>query len=199
MFDFGTSSAIVCSQESEEYLQPLQDPNSGEEIMLNHQDAAKQALQLRKQRVPFAKIVDHLKSAGYVSDRTGQPVKEMAIRYMVSKEEQRQKDEAKRDHKEEVEEIKVYVATAERTFKDNVRVLLSMKDFNADTKIKLIEALMVEEKSAAKSKGSDSWLITTNGRENYARCVVCPSGSQRLSVQNEGCPTMSWTRCSEIT
>ena len=107
-------------------------------MTMTYQQAVDQSTKLRTQGLTYKQIEDHLKSVGYVSARTKQPIKEMAIRYMVTKEEKAVREEIR-------DERPILVSTASQTvedFKKELRVLLTLEGISKDTKDKLLEVMM---------------------------------------------------------
>lgn len=117
-------------------------------MSMSTQQATDQAAKLKKQGLTYQKIADHLKAAGYISPRTGQPVKQMAVRYMVTNAELKEKKEIR----EELEDEKIFVVSNERSFKENIQILLKVKDFSSEMKLRLIEALTKEDASPVRQQ-----------------------------------------------
>lgn len=120
-------------------------------MTMTYQQAVDQATKLRTQGLTYKQIEDHLKAAGYVSARTKQPIKEMAIRYMVTKEEA----EIKKAAKDEIQDEKpIHVTVGSQSvedFKKELRVLLSLEGISKDTKDKLLEVMMAPRQASVVS------------------------------------------------
>lgn len=107
-------------------------------MTMTYQQAVQQARQLKKQGVQWKKIEEHLQKAGYVSERTGKPIKELAIRYMIDRADRQDRAEIQEEAKEE----KMYVVAADNSFKDNFKTLMTAGGFSAEMRLKLLEVLM---------------------------------------------------------
>lgn len=120
---------------------------------MTYEQACAQAKQLHGQGVPFKKIEEHLKTAGYLSERTKKPVKEMTVRQMVSKEHEKAKTEADLRFKED----RIMLSSNQLSLQDNIQVILGIREFDAPTKIRMIEALLTpSHKPAGESSGKPS-------------------------------------------
>lgn len=53
-------------------------------MTVSYDQALKQAVELKHQGLTYEKIAKHLKSIGFVSERTKKPLTQMAVRYMVT-------------------------------------------------------------------------------------------------------------------
>lgn len=107
-------------------------------MTMTKDQAVAQVRQLRKQGVTWPNIEKHLRDAGYVSDRTGRPIKELAIRYMVDNAEREDRLDVRREEEEE----KLFVLESDHAFKDNVKALMSVEGFTPEIRLKLLQVLI---------------------------------------------------------
>jgi len=100
------------------------------------------AVNMKRQGIPYAKIADHLRAQGYLSDRTGRPIKEMAVRYMVTQHEKEDRDAAAEDKAMEqaASDPKILV-TGDTSFKDSVKAIMQSPNFTAEFKAQIVTAM----------------------------------------------------------
>jgi hypothetical protein len=108
---------------------------------ISHEEAAELATRLRRQGIEYSRIAAELNSRGYISPRTKAPIKEMAVRYMITAEAARDRQDAR----EEIEDKKIILTTGERTLRENIATLLAIKEFAPDMKLRLIQSLLQGE------------------------------------------------------
>lgn len=107
-------------------------------MAISTDQAVQQVRALRKQGVNWRAIEDHLRASGYVSERTGKPIKELAIRYMIDRADRQDRQEIKEERQEE----RLYVMASDQSFKDNVNALMSIQGFSPEIRLKLLQVLI---------------------------------------------------------
>lgn len=93
---------------------------------------------MRKQGVTWKAIEKHLGGSGFVSERTGRPIKELAIRYMVDDAER----EERIDFKQERQEEALIAVSIDSKFKQNVQALMSVDGFSPELRLELLKVLI---------------------------------------------------------
>lgn len=107
-------------------------------MAMTYQQAASQARQLKRQGSSWKDIEIHLEKAGYISERTHRPIKELAIRQMIDRTERQEREEAMIEAKEE----KMYVTTEDSSFKEDFKTLMTAGGFSPEMRLKLLGVLL---------------------------------------------------------
>lgn len=112
---------------------------------VTYPDALKQAVQLRRQGATYPEIAEHLAKIGYRSPKTRAPLKEMAVRLMVTDYE---KKEAAEREASGAEDRPMYVTTDERAeearLRERLRTLATLPLFTPEQRLTLVLAVLNE-------------------------------------------------------
>lgn len=108
----------------------------GYQMSLSYEQAQEQAVKLHNQGVPYMKIQEHLKAAGYTSSRTKKPVSYVTVRKMVTEKEAAQTKAAKAEERQ----IALSSPKAERL--EAVKKILSLDGLSVDTQLDILRAMI---------------------------------------------------------
>jgi hypothetical protein len=108
--------------------------------MMTQQEALEIAVRMHQQRIPYPKIAEHLKAAGYISARTKAPIGALAVRHMVTMLEKKKVDSAREDAKEDT----ISLAAPKADLIKDIGIIMSNADISFATKTRILSVLTKE-------------------------------------------------------
>lgn len=116
---------------------------------MTYEEACEQAKQLHKQGQDYHAIAKHFAETGYKSDRSGNPPKWNAVRYMIFKDQvkdkKREKDDArlaKRESKKADHNDEIKLVNPNQETLDALKAVAEMPKINEVTRSKIMRAIL---------------------------------------------------------